>query len=143
MEYNPVSEQAKHDIQFWKTWVKSEACFLSEKEIIIIEDYAFKKLYLSANLLSTFKMENHIPFSERLNEKQRADYNHHKDRITHEFLLGILKMAERGNKELFMQAPISKLEILRDIKSSLSKLNINTLGDFFEILAKDEIKNKI
>jgi hypothetical protein len=143
MEYIPVSEKAAHHIQFWKTWVKSEACFLSKMEITTIEDYAFKTLFVSGDLLSSFKMENQIKLLERLNEKQRADYSKHKERVTNDFLSSILKMAEPGNKEMFMQVPICKLEILNYIKGSLSKSGIHTLHDFFEVLANDEIKNKI
>lgn len=143
-----LKENSKPYIQHWETWIKSKNCFLSEKEIMIIESYVFKNMDRDVSILQSFKVANQLPIFEKLNEKLRKDYWKYKDWIILAFLSSIIKLAENSGHRKFMETPINELEILESIKISLRKLNINTLSEFFEKysendLYKPEVFNRI
>lgn len=134
-----LKENSKPYIQFWETWIRSETCFLSEKEIKIIETYVFKNMDKEVSILQSFKMVNQLPLLERLNEKLKAEYWKYKDWVLITFLFAIIKLAEISGQKKFMETPINDLEILSDIKISLRNLNINTLQEFFEKYSEDDL----
>lgn len=134
-----LKENSKPYIQFWETWIRSETCFLSEKEIKIIETYAFKNMNRDVSILQSFKMVNQLPLLEKLNDKLKAEYWKYKDWVLLTFLLAIIKLAENSNQKSFMHTPINELEILEDIKISLRKLNVNTFLEFFNKYSEDDL----
>lgn len=134
-----LKENSKPYIQHWETWIKSKTCFLSEKEIMIIESYAFKNMDRDVSILQSFKAVNQLPIFEKLNEKLKTEYWKYKDWIILTFLFSIIKLAENSGQKKFMETPISELEILSDIKISFRKLNINSFQDFFEKYSEDDL----
>jgi hypothetical protein len=134
-----LKENSKPYIQHWETWIKSKNCFLSEKEIMIIESYVFKNMDRDVSILQSFKVVNQLPIFEKLNEKLRTDYWKYKEWVILTFLFSIIKLAENSGQEKFMETPINELEILNDIKISLRNLNVNTLQDFFDKYSEDDL----
>lgn len=134
-----LKENSKPYIQFWEAWIRSETCFLSEKEIKIIETYVFKNMSRDVSLLQSFKMVNQLPLLEKLNDKLKTEYWKYKDWVLLTFLLAVIKLAENSNQKNFMHTPLNELEILEDIKISLRKLNVNTFLEFFNKYSEDDL----
>jgi hypothetical protein len=125
-----IQEDSQLYLMFWDEWIKSDYCFLNEKEIDMINSLKQKGFSVGFTELGKyFRDEKKI---KKLDEKLQNELHQYKEWIAYTFLMALVKISKSKGGETFFHEQINKLDIPQNLKDHLAKMRISTLKELID-----------
>ncbi|HWY11363.1 MAG TPA: hypothetical protein VN026_08565 [Bacteroidia bacterium] len=116
-------------IKFWCAWIKSDDCFLNEKEIALANSFILNKFSIENLKSVSSETVNEV---EQLLCKLKNGFTKFQFWLAFGFATTIIRMADEYGSDKFLNTPIKELKISNEIKNILIEFKVETIIELFE-----------
>ncbi|MDQ3191437.1 MAG: hypothetical protein M3Q58_07585 [Bacteroidota bacterium] len=124
----------------WSEWIESVACFLTYKEIIIIENYLRTGSYSASSMELSLSTGRAASILVKVQRRLRWNLRNYQSWMTDRLLEqhGIITYTSEVDR--FLNVPISNTNIPYRLKRKLSNLSHDTMGELLNNYSLKEMK---